>query len=322
MNLPKITIITPSYNQGHFIEETIESVLNQNYPNLEYIIMDGGSTDNTVEVVKKYEKHITHWESVKDKGQSDAIQKGLNIATGYVVNWLNSDDYYAPGTLQKVGELFADKSTKVVCGKSRIFGDGYEDRYSQGTDLYKNNLAKTIGWARIDQPETFFRLEDWKSIGGVNSAFHFVMDKELWIRYLLNNGLDGIVSLNDIFVNFRLHGASKTVTLQEKFTKEEDALFFAISKKYGLEKSFEILNSNKEIELGDTYNGVELNLIKSLLYYYLLHKADIAYYFNDKVNCNKYLNAIDQSFIPKDMKLFSDLSKKNMLPVWFRKMLR
>jgi glycosyltransferase involved in cell wall biosynthesis len=104
--LPKISIITPSYNQGHFIEETITSVLDQGYPNLEYIIMDGGSKDNTVEVIKKYEKHITYWVSERDKGQSDAINKGFARATGDVINWLNSDDYYAKGTLQKVGEVF------------------------------------------------------------------------------------------------------------------------------------------------------------------------------------------------------------------------
>ena len=89
---PKITIITPSYNQGQFIEETILSVINQGYPNLEYIIMDGGSTDNTVEVIKKYSDHINYWVSEKDKGQSNAINKGLHRATGDIINWLNSDD--------------------------------------------------------------------------------------------------------------------------------------------------------------------------------------------------------------------------------------
>lgn len=320
--LPKITIITPSFNQGHFIEETIESVLSQNYPNLEYIIMDGGSTDNTVEVIKKYEKHISHWESVKDKGQSDAIQKGLNIATGYVINWLNSDDYYTPGTLNKVGELFSNLNTRVVAGKSRIFGEGYIDRFSQGTDIYPNNLSKTIGWARIDQPETFFRLEDWKTIGGVNQNFHYVMDKELWIRYLLLNGLDGIIQLDDILVNFRLHGDSKTVSLQQKFEEEESALFIEMAMIFGLENQFSILKSNKSIPLFDFYNSVNKEIITKSLHYYLLHKADVAYYFNDVENCNKYLSAIDVNYIQNDVNLFNKLKSRNRIPVWLRKLLR
>src|SRR5688500_3818909 len=97
--LPKISIITPTYNQGHFIEQTIQSVIEQDYPNLEYIIIDGGSTDDTLSVIKKYEKYISYWISEKDKGQSEAINKGFKKATGDVVNWLNSDDYYEPGVL-------------------------------------------------------------------------------------------------------------------------------------------------------------------------------------------------------------------------------
>lgn len=322
MNLPKITIITPSFNQGHFIEETIESVLSQNYPNLEYIIMDGGSTDNTVEVIKKYEKYITHWESVKDKGQSDAIQKGLNIATGYVVNWLNSDDYYTPGTLYKVGELFSDAKTRIVAGKSRIFGDGYVDRFSQGTDIYPNNLAKTIGWARIDQPETFFRLEDWRRIGGVNQNFHYVMDKELWIRYLLLNGLDGIVQLDDILVNFRLHGDSKTVSLQEKFDDETNALYLGISKLFNLEKEISELKSTKTVSLFDFYTSSNKELVIKFLHYYLLYKADVAYYLNDSKLSIKLLESINMESIKEDLALYKSLKNKNLIPAFIRKAFR
>src|SRR3954466_16026070 len=107
-SLPRVTIVTPSYNQAEFIEETIRSILLQGYPDLEYFVVDGGSTDNSVEIIRKYEKWITHWVSESDRGQSDAIQKGFNRVTGPVSAYLNSDDIYMPGALQRVGRRFSD----------------------------------------------------------------------------------------------------------------------------------------------------------------------------------------------------------------------
>ena len=117
----KISIITPSYNQGQYLEETIRSVRDQPYPNLEYIIMDGGSTDNSVEIIKKYESRLAHWESRPDDGQADAINKGFNMATGDILGWLNSDDYYKPGALTEVAEYFDADDLKIVFGECALY---------------------------------------------------------------------------------------------------------------------------------------------------------------------------------------------------------
>ncbi|MEI7737070.1 MAG: glycosyltransferase family 2 protein, partial [Ferruginibacter sp.] len=124
---PKISIVTPSFNQGHFIEETITSVLDQQYPNLEYIIIDGGSTDNTVEIIKKYATHLKYWVSEKDAGQANAINKGLQHCTGEIFNWLNSDDYLESGALQKIADTFADETVQMLAGKVRIFSETTEE---------------------------------------------------------------------------------------------------------------------------------------------------------------------------------------------------
>ncbi len=165
-SLAKISLITPSYNQAIYLEQTIQSVISQHYPNLEHIVIDGGSTDGSVEIIKKYEKHLTYWVSEPDKGQSNAINKGLQKATGSIINWLNSDDYLETGALHFVADAFRDPSVNVVCGKSRLFtGDGQTIQFSDGTAIYAGNLAKTIGWARIDQPATFFRCGAIEKMG-------------------------------------------------------------------------------------------------------------------------------------------------------------
>jgi glycosyltransferase involved in cell wall biosynthesis len=277
--LPTISIITPTYNQGHFIEQTINSVLDQNYPNLQYLIIDGGSTDDTVNIIRKYEKYISYWVSEKDKGQSEAINKGFTRATGEVVNWLNSDDYYEPGVLSKVGEAFKDENVNVVCGRSRVFGHG--DTYvSNGTDLYPENIFKTIGWARIDQPETFFRYSTLKDIGFVNEGLHFIMDKEMWIRYLLKFGLTNVVKLPGVFANYRLHGNSKTVSLQKGFEEETRNLYYTIAKRFCPETFSGFFEQNFGAQLLPL-EGYDQLLNKEDAYhivnYYLLEQALMEY---------------------------------------------
>jgi len=226
MGLPKISIVTPSFNQGKFIEQTIQSVLNQNYPNLEYIIIDGGSVDNTVEIIKKYEQHIHYWISEPDNGQTDAVNKGFAKCTGDIFNWLNSDDYYEPGALQTISNLFtSNPAVNIVCGKEWSFVEGsYERRTLNGGSVIKANVFETIRIGIIDQPCTFFRKKSIDSFFPLNIDLHYVMDRLLWWSYLLKNGQDSILQTDKVFTNFRLHPQSKSIGEAALFTTEFDRL--------------------------------------------------------------------------------------------------
>jgi glycosyltransferase involved in cell wall biosynthesis len=229
-NLPKITIITPSYNQGQYIEETIRSVLLQCYPNLEYIIVDGGSTDNTVEIIKKYEQWITYWVSENDKGQSDAINKGLKRATGEVFNWLNSDDYYLPNALLTVGKAFKDnKETEVYCGiEKHLSDDGYEF-LTEGTAIY-DTLERTLAMGLNNQPPTFFKLDIVKKLGCLDSSLYFCMDADLWVNYLANYGQKNVLKSDCIINVFRIHPQAKSSKDRIMYYKDKFNIQLSLAK--------------------------------------------------------------------------------------------
>jgi glycosyltransferase involved in cell wall biosynthesis len=210
--MPKISVITPSYNQVNFIQFTIDSVLKQEYPNLEYMIIDGGSTDGTVEVLRQYSDRL-RWVSEKDKGQSDAINKGFKIATGDVLAVLNSDDIYEPGTLAKVGGFFArHPEAKWVTGKCYTI-----DRSGRATrpliTLYKNfwlhmNFSHALFVLNfISQPATFWRRELTQQIGGFNESLFYTMDYEYWLRI---SKVARLFILHSYLASFRYYPDSKS----------------------------------------------------------------------------------------------------------------
>ena len=191
MNLPKITVVTPSYNQGQFLEQTVKSVLEQDYPDLEYIIMDGGSTDNSVEIIKQYEPRLAYWQSRPDGGQSAAINAGFKRATGEILCWLNSDDQLLPGTLKTIGQYFCDHpECEWVSGDMEL-------RYIAEGKTFISKAYMNSNWSIVNfwvlgskgcffspQPSTFWRKSLWDRAGGhVREDKPNSMDYVLWLRF-------------------------------------------------------------------------------------------------------------------------------------------
>jgi glycosyltransferase involved in cell wall biosynthesis len=224
---PKISIVTPSYNQGQFIEETIRSVLFQGYPNLEYIIIDGGSTDNTVEIIKKYEDKITYWVSENDNGQTQAINKGFSRASGEIVAYLNSDDIYMPYTLRLVAEIFTKfRQVQWLTGFKSHLNAGYIVSPDVNvTFLYDKKLFRKglhilpiLGWNQ--QPSTFWTSELFKKVGGqFNESIDGNMDINLWIRF---SDYEQLFFLNALIGLMRKHPEQKSQKIDNSWELFEE----------------------------------------------------------------------------------------------------
>ena len=205
---PLVSIITPSYNQGHFIEETINSVLDQKYPNLEYIIIDGCSTDNSLSIIKKYERRLK-WISEQDYGQSNAINKGFRLAKGDIVAWLNSDDTYMPGAVNEAVEYFKHHNVALVYGEGNIIDEhGKKVKRFEATQSFDLWTLVNV-WDYIMQPTTFFKKEALASIGYLDESLHWTMDWDLWIRLAKKFEVGYI---NKILANSREYEETKTST--------------------------------------------------------------------------------------------------------------
>jgi len=182
--LPKITVVTPSYNQGAFLEGTIRSVLDQGYPRLEYSIIDGGSTDDSVSIIKRYENRLAYWVSEKDRGQGHAINKGISRATGDILGWLNSDDMLEPGALHTVAEhaiRFPDAGAFV--GHGRIIDvTGKEIYYRKPGELTFEGLCQWLEGGDFLQPSCFFTRDAWEATGQLDESIHIALDVDLWLR--------------------------------------------------------------------------------------------------------------------------------------------
>lgn len=207
---PKISIVTPSFNQGQFLEECICSVLSQNYPNLEYIIMDGGSTDNSVEIIKKYGKHLTYWQSRPDGGHYRGVNEGFKKTTGEIMGWLNADDKFHPGGLSILGKVFrlfphVDFLTAKRIGFDALGNNiayGYvQQTWNRNILLDKNSLKKSLF---VMQETTYWRRALWEKAGAsLNLSYEFAADFELWVRF---TRFTQLYTVNALVAGFRSWG--------------------------------------------------------------------------------------------------------------------
>ncbi|CAG0947444.1 putative glycosyltransferase [Anaerolineae bacterium] len=183
VDLSRITIVTPSFNQAAFLEETIRSVLLQRYPNLEYIVIDGGSTDGSVEIIRKYAPWLTYWISEPDRGQAHAINKGLRVSTGEWMGWLNSDDYLLPNALHRISHFYSMSSkVEIVCGFRREV-DQHDNRI--GVRVYfKPDRFSLSRVCYIAQEATFWRRSVWQKIGELDEILQYALDYDYWQRML------------------------------------------------------------------------------------------------------------------------------------------
>ncbi len=236
MTLPRITLVTPSFNQAHFLEETIVSVLSQEYPNLEYMIIDGGSTDASVEILHKYNKFLAYCVSERDRGQTDAIRKGFARATGEVMNWLNSDDLLAPGALWHIAEMVKKQpDTAIYAAAVENFTDGAFDGPRQKSIpanltvegcLFRNGQP-----VHRHQPGIFFRKVWYEAIHGFQDNYFMCMDFDLHLRMLACNA--EVMYSEQTIAYFRSHTMSKTQGGNTKNTLRAIQEYMAICEQTG-----------------------------------------------------------------------------------------
>ncbi|HEY2382252.1 MAG TPA: glycosyltransferase family 2 protein [Terriglobia bacterium] len=218
---PRVTIVTPSFNQGIFLEETIRSVLLQGYSNLEYIIMDGGSKDSSVDIIKKYASHLSHWTSHKDGGAADAIRRGFERATGQILAYLNSDDVFLPGAIHHLVEGIEATGADVVYGNT--YWTDQENRVvAERRQTPFSRVAYFYGGADMQQPSTFWKSRLYREAGGMDASYQCAFDTDLFAKFASKKAKFSHVRH---FVSCcRLHSAQKTEVLFNTSKKESDEI--------------------------------------------------------------------------------------------------
>ena len=294
---PRISIVTPSFNQGNFIEETFNSILNQKYPNLEYIVIDGGSTDETISIIEKYASNLFFWVSESDNGQSDALNKGFKIATGDICGYLNSDDLYLNNCLWEVANSYIKYrfkwlSSDVICGKSIDKTNFFEHKTSSFEEFCAQQTIGQQGvfWEREALSKPWF-----------DNKLSYTMDHQFFIRLYRQYGPPKKLDLTTSF--FRFHSEAKTSNLEnilinERLSIGEDAAIIARNESEAARIRKEIIRLNLKIEGNKILNKLSLENL-SYKRYYLLVKIFVIFLqapfpFRDRIFAGLLFKSIRQ----------------------------
>jgi glycosyltransferase involved in cell wall biosynthesis len=259
----KISIVVPTLNHGDTIEHTLLSIINQGDQNYEIIIMDGGSSDNTKDIIDKYRDYITYFESRKDNGQSDAINRGFGFADGDIYAWINSDDYYLPNAFRLVKKTFSEnKGIDIVVGSGDVVTKDCQFlKHIKGLEMKRDNL---LGWHNdqwIMQQCCFWTAEIWKKSGGVDEDLHLLMDYDLWLRF---SSLGRSKAIEDRIAIMRYYKEAKTVALRSRM-KEEEAYVYAKNRAFPELRTIVKELSLRNEELTSIVVKYEGNLINKML---------------------------------------------------------
>ena len=273
----KVSIVTPSFNQGEFLGDTIASVLNQDYPHIEYLVIDGGSTDGSVDIIKSFAERLAYWESLPDRGQAHAINKGLERANGDILGWLNSDDVLLVDTVSGVVKTFkTHPDVDVVYGRlKRIDVHGNEIPTPElPKDRVTFDKSLVVGECVVNQPGCFWRRRIMDEVGLLQEDLQYSLDYEYWIRMALSGAL--FYRLTEPVARFRLSGGSKTVGHTAKMAEEqlsvlEDLLATPdLSDKVGLTSSHLVHQARRtrsNIQLHAFYGEVKMKQWRRSLYW-------------------------------------------------------
>lgn len=269
---PRISLITPSFQQANYLEQCLASVHDQAYPELEHIVVDGGSTDGSAAIIEAHANKLVWWCSEKDRGQSHAINKGLQQATGEVFGWLNSDDLLLPGALRAVGEAFEKDPALIVFGGRRLFRspDGV-DTPSPLDDAADQERLFTAPC--INQQSTFYRMDAVRAVGGVDEHLHFTMDLELWWRILFAYGTGHLRFIPEDLAVFRFHADSKTVREQLRFQHETAALLYRLAQATGQRDLASVLAIGYDVDRplrGISAPETEAAMVRAMVVHFLL----------------------------------------------------
>ena len=254
MNSLKISIVTPSYNQDEYLEETILSVLNQSYRNIEYIIVDGGSSDSSAEIIKKYANQLAFWVCEKDKGHGNALNKGFSHSSGDIMGWINSDDKYAAGSLSIVADIF-DKFPHVMWIVGRNSWWNQDGEMTRSVRTQKNIYDFLLGrYQWIQQESVFWRRSLWEKAGGyINEEYNYMVDGELWTRFFLHAEL---YSVDSILSGYRMHSENRARKNYRKCLIEMD-------------KAISVMRGKSSEDVLSVYYKLNLGIINTPVWSYL-----------------------------------------------------